>query len=616
MHHTPNRAHRRCALRASFLLATIFAIAAACAGSAGAATIAPNYAASPLAYANGTPLTSCRSWSGDADDAGHSYAACPVMRDTNGDGRGDVGTPALYEFDGTGHVVAIGYLPSEYYFDDTYRMRDVAVTPDGRTAYVSVGPLIDDLGQHPENNYGTGQPMANGARSGAVLRMVRQANGGWAYDPSWHAGPFLIGDHFWAARYLDVDAAGRVYVAVNAYVYELSPTTGAIVSDFGGATTDGPNGRWIDGVDVAQGIAVAADGGSLYLVEQKYHLVQRWLRVGATDWTRDRGFLLGVPGEEADGLCATNDHFQSPYDVGVDGAGDVYVADVTCNRIQRFTKSGSFVQTVWNSYGEGDLNHGFSVDWRGSINLPERELHLSRLDPASRPAGGGGPIGVPGCHDAAAPVLTGATAPARTSTRAVTVSATASDDCSGVAQVRITGPRAGAASWTNGSSATVSLTGWNGRHVLHVQVRDGAGHVSTRVAVVSVALALPQPPLVSRTSVAIAGRGCSAVPPLRRVAAPTRYRLVDRCARLTGRVVRSTRSGTGSVLQVLLPTPAARAIYANAVGPVLIWVVTDRRTRTVRAARVGHSVTFVGSLVALRTGRETYAVPIDVVSGT
>lgn len=621
---TPNVVHRRCMHRASILLTITLVTLAASVASSGAATVAPNYTSGPLTYANGTPLGSCRSWSGDADDRGHFYAACPVRRDLNGDGTGDINTPALYEFDSLGRVVTLGYLPSEYYFDDTYRMRDVAVSPDGNVAYVSVGPLFDDLGQHPENNYATGQPMPNGAKSGSVLRLARQSNGTWAHDPSWRAGPFRLGTHYWAARNVDVDASGRIYAAVNGYVFELSPTTGAIVTAFGGATTNGVGGAWIDGIDVAQGIAVAADGGSLYVVEQKYHLVQRWIRVGATDWKRDTGFLLGRAGEEGEGLCASNDHFQSPYDVGVDAAGDVYVMDVTCNRIQRFTKAGAYVQTVWSNHGR-ELNHGLAVNREGSIMLPDLELRLGRTDPAvkpvvAQPVGGGGPTparapGAPGCRDVKPPTLTSVAAVRRSATRQVIISARATDDCSGVAQIRITGARAGAARWAAGTSQAIPLTGWNGPRSIVVQVRDGAGRTSTRAVQVTITLALPQPALVARTAVSVRGSGCSAVAPLRRVGGSAGYRLVDRCARIAGRVVRSRRTGGGISVEVLVPTTTARAIYANAVGPVRIWFVTDRRTRTVRAARAGRAVVVVGSLIAQRSLAATFLMPVDVVAG-
>ncbi len=353
---------------------------------AGAATTAPNYSLRTISYAGGSAVQTCRGWGGDADDAGNFYMACPVMRDLDGNGTGDEKVPALFEMDPTGTVVRLGYLPTEYAFNDTYAVRDVGVSPDGKSAYVSVGPNTDNLGQNPNLNPTTKQPMTNGATTGSLLRLTRQADGSWLHDPTFKAGPYLIGGNHWAVRYVDVDAKGHIYVTVNALVYELDPATGAIVSSFGGgATTAYPGGPWIEGFDKPEGLAVTADGSSILLVDQQHQIVQKWNRVGATDWTRDTSFLLGVPSQVGD-YCTTTDHFQSPYDVAVDAAGDIYVMDTTCQRVQRFTKAGAFVQTVWSNTGGDDWNHGFAVNWQGSVLLPIEEDILVRLDPPAKPA--------------------------------------------------------------------------------------------------------------------------------------------------------------------------------------------------------------------------------------
>ncbi len=491
-----------------------------CAYTAGAATPASNYRIDSLRYSSGAAVGTCRGWGADADDAGHFYMGCPVMRDLDGNGTGDVQAPALYEMDSAGKVVRIGWLPSEYAFDNGYPIRDVGVSPDGKFAYVSVGPNLDNLGLHPELHYSTGQPLANGATAGSLLRLVRQADGSWAHDPSFKAGPFLIGGNFWAVRYVDVDASGRVYVTVNSYVYEISPTTGQIVSAFGGAITAYPGGPWVEGFDKPEGLAVSADGNTIWIVDQQHQIVQKWRRVGATDWTRDTSILLGTPDAVGD-YCETSDHFQSPYDVGVDAAGDVYVLDTTCQRIQRFTSTGRFVQTVWSNAGGDDFNHGFGVNWQGSIVLPIEEDVLVRLDPASRPTAAGG----------------GAT-PAESPKR---------------------------------SQA--------------------------------------QLPLRARARIAIAGRGCSRIAPARRIG--TKYVLKDRCARLTGRIV-AVRGAR--MFRVRITTSQARAIYANAVGPVKIWVVGDARTTMRGKLRVGGTATIDGALVAERSGVAVYAMPADRVT--
>jgi hypothetical protein len=592
--------------RAAVLLATTLIALQLASAAASAATAAANFRITPARYSTGAEVGTCRGWGADADSAGNLYMACPVMRDLDGNGTGDVLAPALYELDPAGVVQRIGWLPPEYAFNTTYPIRDVGVSPDGKVAYVSVGPNTDNLGLRPELNPTTKQVMANGATQGSILRLRRQADGSWTHDPTFKAGPFQIaGGNYWAARYVDVDASGRIYVTVNSYVYELSPTTGAVVSAFGGGQTAYPGGPWVEGIDTPEGLAVSADGGSIYVVEQQHHLVQRWTRVGATDWTRDRGFLLGVPSQEGDHLCASNAHLQSPYDVSVDGAGDVYVLDTSCQRIQRFTSTGAYVQTVWSNIGGDELSHGMAVNWQGSVLLPIEEDLLVRLDPPARPTA----PAAPGCVDRSAPKVTRVTASARSTTRRLAVAVEASDDCA-VTHVRVTGDRVGTGAWIAGTELVVPLGGWNGRKVLVAQVRDRAGRVSARRFAVT--LALPQAPLRARTRVDLAGRGCSTVDPRRRIGS---YRLVDRCARISGRIVTVVRRGASTSVQLLLPTAQARALYTNAVGPVRIWAVTDSRSRASGRLRRGGAVTIDGSLVVERDGSIVHAIPVDRMVG-
>ena len=484
---------------------------------AGAATPAPNYASRTVTYAGGSPVNSCRGWGGDSDDAGNFYMACPVLRDLDGNGTGDAQAPALYELDSQGQVVRLGYLPSEYAFDDRYSIRDVGVAPDGSAAYVSVGPSSDNLGANPNLNPTTKQPMPNGATSGSLLRLTRQPDGSWLHDPTFKAGPFLLGDSYWAVRYVDVDAAGHVYVSSNSYVYELDPKSGATISQFGGAQTASIGGPWIEGFEVPEGLAVSADGSSILIVEQRHQLVQRWKRVGATDWVRDTTILLGVPSQVGD-YCGTNDHFQSPYDVGTDAAGDIYVMDTTCQRVQRFTSAGAFVQTVWTNAGGDDWNHGFAVNWQGNVLLPIEEDILIRADPPAKPAP------KPDEPDAPAPRLV-------------------------------------------------------------------------------------------RGVVRMPGSGCSRISPLRRVAKPATFRLVDRCAIVSGRVTKVARTRTGYRLRILLPAATAGRIWTGARAAMQVDVVTDRRTRITSTVRVGRPVTVVASIVSSRDRKTAWIMPVDRVTG-
>jgi hypothetical protein len=60
----------------------------------------------------------------------------------------------------------------------------------------------------------------------------------------------------------------------------------------------------------------------------------------------------------------------------------------------------------------------------------------------------------------------------------------------------------------------------------------------------------------------------------------------------------------------------ARAIFTNAVGPVSIYVVADARASVTRRIRVRRSMTAIGSLVAQRNLRATFAIPVDRLTGS
>lgn len=574
--------------------------------SRAAQVAAPNYTLGQAEYSSTSAIANCPGWSGDSDGDGHLYIVCPL-------GQNDY----VLEFDATGHYLSAATLPPQFRFPNpngggSQYAIDVAVSADGTNLYVSVGPNVDFPSAPPQ---------------GSIVHLTRLKGApaqNFAYDPSFVAGPWPVTvngeNRYTAARNVDVDASGRVYATTSFWVLELQPTTGAIVSRMGGgATTNGVGGAWVEGLNKPQGVAVADDGNTLFVVEQQFSIVQRWVRTGPTTWARDTTWgpnhngLLGVPTTADDSFCGRTDTFQSPYDVAVDWAGDIYVNDVSCRRIQRFTSAGAFVQTVWRNDPGAAENHGFAVNGQGSIMLPEPRTLLVRTDPAVRPAPPSAPA--PVCNDAAAPTLTAVSAAARTTSRRLLVNTTTSDDCAGVTGMRITGARAGSAAWSAGTSQTIDLSGWNGPRRLLVQVRDGAGRVSS-VKALTVTLALPQPKLLTRVTVNLAGRGCSTKPPLRRVGGAHAYRITDRCAALAGLVTRITRSGRVLQVELLLPTAVAQRVFANAVGPVKLWIITDAATNVTRAPRVGHRASALGTVVALRTRTAAFGIPVDRFVGS
>ena len=72
---------------------------------------------------------------------------------------------------------------------------------------------------------------------------------------------------------------------------------------------------------------------------------------------------------------AGSGQFDRPYGVAVDASGNVYVADMGNDRIQKFTSSGTYL-TQWGSSGTGDgqfnCPSGAAVDGSGNVYVADQ----------------------------------------------------------------------------------------------------------------------------------------------------------------------------------------------------------------------------------------------------
>ena len=168
---------------------------------------------------------------------------------------------------------------------------------------------------------------------GALLPAV-----GWCQPPallaSWTGhGSYSLGRPW----HLGFDAAGNVYVTDLAAERVFSFTaSGGPVTSWNCPVL--PLGHFLP-----QGIAVSADG-HVYVTTPQGNGPPTFLLASFTtggDYLGPLGTMGSGPGQ-----------LGAPYDVAVDGGGNLYLADGSNFRVEVLTNSGGYV-TQWGSYGSG-----------------------------------------------------------------------------------------------------------------------------------------------------------------------------------------------------------------------------------------------------------------------
>jgi hypothetical protein len=313
--------------------------------------------------------------------------------------------------------------------------------------------------------------------------------GTYHYDPNWSLGTFpYAGERTVTPYWIAADGWGNIYVSDARFmtVVKFRPD-GTFITRFAEYTNGnaGDASSWKPAEIYWRigGVSVSRDGRHVYVGEVGNSRVQRfdWQPDGsyrfATMWGNTREFDPGRVGSCADG------RFAAPYDTGVDPWGYVYVANTTCGQIQKFTKDGAHLYTspVLRRYNDGSAvrNHGISVDAHGNAasGEPGRRIRRTTAEPGPWPAID------PLVADTTAPTLSQVTVPAKTTTRTITVSVTATDDRR-VSHVRIAGEDGNYGGWTGvnpgGATFTIqhTLSAGYGTKGLFVQVRDAAENTS------------------------------------------------------------------------------------------------------------------------------------------
>jgi sugar lactone lactonase YvrE len=205
---------------------------------------------------------------------------------------------------------------------------------------------------------------------------------------------------------MDVDVAGNLFVA-DRYTYTIRKVTPAgAVSTFAGqpllsGSTDGAAGKF----DGPIGLAIAADG-SVYVAEFLDHTIRKVTAAGVIST------LAGTAGSSgtSNGSGSTA-RFNSPFDLAVDTAGNIFVADQGNHTIRKITPAGSVTTlaglggTTGAVDGSGSVARfnkpsGIARDATNNLYVADRENHaIRKITPVGAVTTFAGLLGVGGNVD-------------------------------------------------------------------------------------------------------------------------------------------------------------------------------------------------------------------------
>jgi uncharacterized protein (TIGR03437 family) len=172
-----------------------------------------------------------------------------------------------------------------------------------------------------------------------------------------------------------VDSAGNLYIADfgNNVIRKVSASSGVISTVAGTSATygfGGDNGP-ATSAELYQPAGLAVDSsGNLYIADTANSRVRKVSATGVITTVAGNG----TPGFAGDGAAATSAELNEPFGLAVDTAGNLYIADLSNNRIRKV--SGGEITTV-----AGNGTAGYSGDGGAAANAELNEPLAIAPDP-------------------------------------------------------------------------------------------------------------------------------------------------------------------------------------------------------------------------------------------
>jgi hypothetical protein len=148
-----------------------------------------------------------------------------------------------------------------------------------------------------------------------------------------------------------VDGAGNLYAADknNSLIRKVTAATGLISTVAGNGTAGySGDGAAATSAELNFPTGVAVDGaGNLYIADQSNHRIRKvTAATGLISTVAGTGTGGYVASQDTGTTAATSAELRFPYAVAVDGAGNLFIADYTNQRIRKVTAATGFISTV------------------------------------------------------------------------------------------------------------------------------------------------------------------------------------------------------------------------------------------------------------------------------
>ena len=170
-------------------------------------------------------------------------------------------------------------------------------------------------------------------------------------------------------RGLAVDGSGNVYIAdgANNRIRKIAPN--GIVSTIAGGGTSLSDGVNALSAELSQPNGIEVDGnGNIYFSDQMHHKVRR-IDVATQLITTIAG--TGANGFNGDNQLATSAQLARPAGLAIDGNGNVYIADYDNHRIRRVDAISKQITTVAGT-GVAGFNGDAQLATSAQLNAPNR----------------------------------------------------------------------------------------------------------------------------------------------------------------------------------------------------------------------------------------------------